>query len=116
MFFTSFYRVLLSFVLSTRVNIHGYWPRHDYSSPIGAARSTEAMSRIDSFCCESMGTDGDQAKLLITKLNGSNYQLWKLKMKVLLLRDGLWDVVNQMKLEPTPQGWYQREYKAIAAI
>uniref|UniRef100_A0A5S6QLX5 CCHC-type domain-containing protein n=1 Tax=Trichuris muris TaxID=70415 RepID=A0A5S6QLX5_TRIMR len=63
-----------------------------------------------------MGTDGGQAKLLITKLNGSNYQIWKLKMKVLLMKDGLWDVVNHVKPEPTPQGWYQRECKAIAAI
>uniref|UniRef100_A0A5S6QZ48 Uncharacterized protein n=1 Tax=Trichuris muris TaxID=70415 RepID=A0A5S6QZ48_TRIMR len=61
------------------------------------------MSRVGSFCCERTGTDGDQAELLITKLNGSNYQIRKLKMKVLLMKDGLWDVVNQAKPEPTPQ-------------
>ncbi|KRY05283.1 hypothetical protein T12_689, partial [Trichinella patagoniensis] len=40
----------------------------------------------------SMATDGDLGKPVIAKLNSSNYQLWKLKMKVLLMRDGLWDL------------------------
>uniref|UniRef100_A0A5S6Q1Q5 DUF4219 domain-containing protein n=1 Tax=Trichuris muris TaxID=70415 RepID=A0A5S6Q1Q5_TRIMR len=93
-----------------------YGPSHDYSARVGAGRSTEAVSRVISFCRERVATDGDQAKFLITKLNGSNYQIWKLKVKVLLMKYGLWDVVNHVKPEPTPQGWYQRECKAIAAI
>jgi hypothetical protein len=33
----------------------------------------------------------------ITKLNNSNYQLWKLKMQVMLRRDGVWDNVNLLQ-------------------
>ncbi|KRX12468.1 Retrovirus-related Pol polyprotein from transposon TNT 1-94 [Trichinella nelsoni] len=63
-----------------------------------------------------MATDGDLGKPVIAKLNSSNYQLWKLKMKVLLMRDGLWDLVNQPKPCPIPEDWSRKECKAIAAI
>ncbi|KRY42309.1 Retrovirus-related Pol polyprotein from transposon TNT 1-94 [Trichinella spiralis] len=63
-----------------------------------------------------MATDGDLGKPVIAKLNSSNYQLWKLKMKVLLMRDGLWDLVSQPKPCPIPEDWSRKECKAIAAI
>ncbi|KRX14101.1 Retrovirus-related Pol polyprotein from transposon TNT 1-94 [Trichinella nelsoni] len=50
-----------------------------------------------------MSTDSDLSKPVIAKVNSSNYQEWKLKMKVLLMRDGLWDLSR-------------KECKAIAAI
>ncbi|KRX38752.1 Retrovirus-related Pol polyprotein from transposon TNT 1-94 [Trichinella murrelli] len=58
-----------------------------------------------------MATDGDLGKSVIAKLNSSNYQLWKLKMKVLL-----WDLISQPKPCPIPEGWIRKECKAIAAI
>ncbi|KRZ71003.1 Retrovirus-related Pol polyprotein from transposon TNT 1-94 [Trichinella papuae] len=63
-----------------------------------------------------MATDSDLGKPVIAKLNSSNYQLWKLKMKVLLMRDGLWDLVSQPKPCPVPEDWSRKECKAIAAI
>ncbi|KRY11615.1 Retrovirus-related Pol polyprotein from transposon TNT 1-94 [Trichinella patagoniensis] len=63
-----------------------------------------------------MATEGDLGKPVIAKLNSSNYQLWKLKMKVLLMRDGLWDLVSQPKPCPIPEDWSRKECKAIAAI
>ncbi|KRZ95736.1 Retrovirus-related Pol polyprotein from transposon TNT 1-94 [Trichinella sp. T8] len=63
-----------------------------------------------------MATDGDLGKPVIAKLNSSNYQLWKLKMKVLLMRDGLWDLVSQPKPCTIPEDWSRKECKVIAAI
>ncbi|KRZ65853.1 Retrovirus-related Pol polyprotein from transposon TNT 1-94 [Trichinella papuae] len=37
-------------------------------------------------------------------------------MKVLLMRDGLWDLVSQPKPCPVPEDWSRKECKAIAAI
>ncbi|KRZ49861.1 Retrovirus-related Pol polyprotein from transposon TNT 1-94 [Trichinella nativa] len=61
----------------------------------------------------SMATDGVLGKPVIAELNSSNYQLWKLKMK---MRDGLWDLVSQPKPCPIPEDWSRKECKAIAAI
>ncbi|KRZ50637.1 Retrovirus-related Pol polyprotein from transposon TNT 1-94 [Trichinella nativa] len=63
-----------------------------------------------------MATDSDLGKPVIAKLNNSNYQLRKLKMKVLLMRDGLWDFVSQPKTCPVPEDWSRKECKAIAAV
>ena len=63
-----------------------------------------------------MAMNADNAKALIAKLNNSNYQLWKLKIKVLLLRDGLWDKVSEPRLDTVPSDWDKHECKAIAAI
>ncbi|KRZ97824.1 hypothetical protein T08_3877 [Trichinella sp. T8] len=63
-----------------------------------------------------MATDSDLGKPVIAKLNSLNYQLWKLKMKVLLMRDGLWDLVSQPKPCPISEDWSLKECKAIAAM
>ncbi|KRY10362.1 hypothetical protein T12_4615 [Trichinella patagoniensis] len=63
-----------------------------------------------------MATNSDLGKPVIAKLNSLNYQLWKLKMKVPLMRDGLWDLVSQPKPCPISEDWSRKECKAIAAI
>jgi len=39
---------------------------------------------------------------LVPKLTGANYATWKTKMEMLLIRAGLWSIVSQRKLRPTP--------------
>lgn len=60
----------------------------------------------------------DIDKVNVTKLNDSNYQLWKFKMKMILMRDGVWENVNSPKPEgdKLPANWNNLERKAIAAI
>jgi hypothetical protein len=39
---------------------------------------------------------------LVPKLTGANYATWKTIMEMLLIRAGLWSIVSQRKLRPTP--------------
>ena len=36
-------------------------------------------------------------KFNLTKLNNANYSIWKFKLELLLIKEGLWDVVNKAK-------------------
>lgn len=36
----------------------------------------------------------DSAKVQVTKLNDENYQVWKYKMELLLIKEDLWTVIN----------------------
>jgi transposase InsO family protein len=55
-------------------------------------------------------------KHTITKLNNSNYQVWKFKVKMLLIRDGIWSVVNGDRPEPIPESWNRKDEKAQCTI
>lgn len=55
--------------------------------------------------------------LSVTKLNGNNYQMWKYKMELLLLKEELWNVVNdEAPAQPVPESWTLRDGKARATI
>ena len=41
---------------------------------------------------------------LITKLNGDNYASWKLQVRMALIRDDLWEIVNGTETEPPAGG------------
>jgi hypothetical protein len=45
----------------------------------------------------------------IKKLNDTNYQLWKFKMQMILMRDGVWENVTLPKpaAEKLPADWEQ---------
>lgn len=57
-------------------------------------------------------------KVKIAELNGSNYQIWKYKVELLLTKDDLWDIVS----DDLPVGdernaaWEKRNGKAKAII
>lgn len=57
-------------------------------------------------------------KVKITKLNGSNYQIWKYKIELILTKEDLWDIVSN----DLPEGiardaaWEKRNGKAKATI
>lgn len=56
------------------------------------------------------------ATLRITKLNGGNYQTWKFKMELLLIKEDLWDVVSQDTPDPVTAAWETKDRKARATI
>lgn len=55
-------------------------------------------------------------KLCITKLNGTNYQLWKYKIELLLLKEELWEVIVNDPPNPITNEWKNRDAKARATI
>lgn len=58
----------------------------------------------------------DCTKIIIAKLNGTNYQLWKYKVELLLLKEELWDVVDKQPPENITDNWLLRDGKAKATI
>ena len=52
----------------------------------------------------------------ITKLNNSNYQTWKYKLEMLLLKEGLFDYVGKEKPSTTTSEWDVKDGKAKAII
>jgi len=55
-------------------------------------------------------------KYTVAKLNNSNYQVWKFKVKMLLIRDDLWTVVRDDTPDPVPDGWDRKDEKAQCTI
>ncbi|KHJ39880.1 hypothetical protein D918_10079 [Trichuris suis] len=52
----------------------------------------------------------------ITLLNGGNCTYWKTKVKAMLVRDDLWDVVSAPKPEVRTTAWMKQNNKATALI
>lgn len=52
----------------------------------------------------------------IEKLNYSNYQTWKYKLELLLLKEGLWEVVSEAKPVDPSAVWTKQDGKAKALI
>ncbi|KAJ6641786.1 hypothetical protein Bhyg_06729 [Pseudolycoriella hygida] len=57
-------------------------------------------------------------KVKITKLNETNYQIWKYKMELLLTKADLWDIVNNElpDVAARNEAWLKRDGKAKADI
>lgn len=58
----------------------------------------------------------DNVKFNIPLLNGGNYVFWKTKVRAILTRDDLWDVVNEPKPTQPDEAWKKRNNKAMATI
>src|SRR6218665_1411369 len=50
------------------------------------------------------------------KLNNSNYQIWKFKVKMLLIREDTWTVVQGDTHDPVPDDWQRKDEKAQCTI
>lgn len=50
------------------------------------------------------------------KLNGSNFDNWNFKMKLLLTKEGYWKVVNEPKPNPAPANWTEKDEQALVTI
>jgi hypothetical protein len=56
------------------------------------------------------------SSLRITKLNGVNYQTWKFKVELLLIKEDLWDVVDKDPPADVTSEWQTKDRKARASI
>ena len=57
-----------------------------------------------------------EVKTTVAKLNNTNYQVWKFKVKMLLIRDETWTVVRDDRPDPVPDGWDRKDEKAQCTI
>lgn len=58
----------------------------------------------------------DTGKISITKLNNSNYQIWKYKIELVLIKEQVWDVVNEDRPQNPTAAWTRKDDKARALI
>ncbi len=58
----------------------------------------------------------DLNKISIVKLNNSNYQIWKYKIELVLIKEQVWDVVNEEEPENPTAAWKRKDDKARAFI
>lgn len=56
------------------------------------------------------------SKLLFTKLNRDNYELWKYRMQLLLKKEKVWDVVSDPVLAVPDEKWKERGTEATILI
>lgn len=56
------------------------------------------------------------AKFAITKLNGTNWQTWKVRIEMLLQREDLWRIVEEDVPEDEDDEWVKADRKAKATI
>ncbi len=56
------------------------------------------------------------AKFLVTKLNDQNYQSWKFKVKMLLIREGSWKCIDEPVPEHPDATWTDLDQKAQSTI
>lgn len=55
-------------------------------------------------------------KFAIVRLNNTNYHIWKFKVELVLIKDGLWDVVMKPKPNPETADWIKKNAEARAVI
>lgn len=55
-------------------------------------------------------------KVSVQLLNGNNYSFWKTKMKAMLIKDELWDIVTEPKPQEVTSVWKKTNNKAVAYI
>lgn len=63
-----------------------------------------------------MAEANENAKFSVAKLNDQNYQPWKFKVKMLLIREGRWTMISEPKPDPVTQEWTEKDYKAQSTI
>lgn len=56
------------------------------------------------------------SKLLFTKLNRDNYEIWKYRMQLLLKKEKVWDVINEEIPENPDVKWKERDTEASILI
>lgn len=57
-----------------------------------------------------------ETRFSITKLNNRNYQVWKHKVELLLIRDELWHTIDETKPESPEERWLKADRQARATI
>ena len=58
-----------------------------------------------------------ESKLItVTKLNNTNYQSWKFKIKMLLIREGTWNTIHEDRPDRPTDDWTKEDEKAQSSI
>jgi len=55
-------------------------------------------------------------KFKIEKFNGSNFSLWKLKIRVVLRKNNCQDAIDGRPADITNQKWKEMDYNAVANL
>ena len=58
----------------------------------------------------------DSASFKIEKLGSDNYQVWNFKLELLLIKEGLWENVNETAPKEPNEKWLKNDNKARATI
>lgn len=58
----------------------------------------------------------DNTRVTITKLNNENYQVWKYKVELLLVKEDLWNVVSEEPPAEPDAAWKRKDGQARATI
>lgn len=58
----------------------------------------------------------ESSKFTVAKLGDDNYQAWKFKIKMLLIREGTWKYTQERKPESASQEWITNDQKAQSTI
>src|ERR1700733_9667699 len=58
----------------------------------------------------------DKSHSKIAKLNNQNYQTWKFKVELLLIKEDLWEVITKEIPDPVTAAWQTKDGKARATI
>ena len=58
----------------------------------------------------------DEVKYSFKKLSNDNYENWKYKMELYLMKEGLWQIVSKPKPEQVDNAWTENDTKAKAII
>jgi len=58
-----------------------------------------------------------ESKLItVTKLNNQNFQSWKFKIRMLLIREGTWAAVQEERPDQPGDDWIKKDEKAQSTI
>src|SRR6218665_630909 len=60
--------------------------------------------------------ESSDTRYTVAKLNNSNYQIWKFKVRMLLIREDTWTVVQGVTPGPVPDDWQRKDEKAQCTI
>src|SRR6218665_1703579 len=60
--------------------------------------------------------ESSDTRYMVAKLNNSNYQNWKFKVKMLLIRENTGTVVQGDTPDPVPDDWQRKDEKAQCTI
>lgn len=57
-----------------------------------------------------------ETRVTIAKLNSNNYESWRYKIELLLIKEGPWDVINKAAPEQPDTTWQTKDAQARATI
>ena len=63
-----------------------------------------------------MAESSSTTKVAVAKLTDQNYQSWKFKIRMLLIREGTWKYVHKDRPDEPSNKWIEKDEKAQSTI